>query len=358
MAKKSSRFARLLFWKKNSPKKKTEQSDTEGTPRITSDTVAEHREEVLRGARRFIYPLQQSKHRTLILSGLIITVLVAGSVLFTGLLLYRYQSTSDFAYQVSKLIPFPVTKVNGQYVPYEDYLFELRYSLYYFRNYDQEGVDIDSSEGEELIKQLKLQALEKVKLDTIAQQLAEEQGIEVSDADVQRQIEVIRNQGGIGNSDQVLEDILRSSYDWEISDLERTIYLQLVRQSLPRVLDTETINEANKAQDELINGAEFGATAQKYTDDLLTKDNKGVIGLISRTNTDLPPEFIEAAFSLQPGEISELIESRFGLHIIKINKVDGDEREVAHILFRYFDIDQYLRDELEKVDVVDYITIE
>lgn len=357
MAKKSSRFSKLLFWKK-SKSKKTEQSDTEGTPRITSDTVAEHREQVLAGARRFIYPLQQSKHRTVILSGVIIAVLLGGSVLFTGLLLYRYQSTGDFAYQVSKLIPFPVTKVNGEYVEYEDYLFELRYSLFYFKNYDQEGVNIETSEGDELVKQLKLQALEKVKLDTIAQQLAKENGIEVTDEEVQRQIEFIRNQGGIGDSDQVLEDILKSSYDWEIADLEKTIYLQLVRQSLPRVLDTETISEAEKAQDELINGANFGETAKKYSDDQLTKDNNGVIGLISRTNTDLPPEFIEAAFSLEPGETSELVESRFGLHIIKINKVDGDQREVAHVLFRYFDIDQYLRDELSKVDVVDYITIE
>lgn len=339
-------------------KKKTEQSDSDGAPRITSDTVAEHREEVLAGARRFIYPLQQSKHKVVIISGLIVLALLLSSLGFSGLLLYRYQSTGNFAYQVSRLVPFPVTKVDGAYVSYQDYLFELRYSLFYFSNYDQEGVDINSSEGQQLVKELKSQALEKIKLDAIAKRLAAENNIKITEDDIQRQIENIRAQGGIGDSDQALEDILSSSYDWDIDDLRHTIRLQLIRQSLPRILDTATIEKADLANQRLAEGATFEDVARDFSDDLLTRENGGVIGLISRTNTDLPPEFIEAAFNLDPGETSELVESRFGLHVIRINKVEGDEREVAHILFSYFDIDQYLRDELEKVEVVDYITIE
>ena len=341
-----------------SDKKRTGKSDGDGAPRITSDTVAKHREEVLAGARRFIYPLQHSKHRVVIISTFIVLALLISSVGISGLLLYRYQSTGNFAYRVSQLVPFPISKVDGSYVSYEDYLFELRYSLFYFGNYDQEGVDINSTEGEQLVLELKNQALDKIKLDAIAKRLAEENAVVVTEADIERQIENIRAQGGIGGSDQALEDILGSSYDWDINDLRRTIRLQLIRQSLPRVLDTATIDKANLANQRLAEGTAFEDVARNFSDDLLTRENKGIIGLISRTNTDLPPEFIEAAFSLEPGETSELIESRFGLHIIRINKVDGDEREVAHILFSYFDIDQYLREELAKVEVIDYITVQ
>lgn len=35
----------------------------ENVPKITSETITEHREEVLSGARKYIYPLQHSKHR-------------------------------------------------------------------------------------------------------------------------------------------------------------------------------------------------------------------------------------------------------------------------------------------------------
>lgn len=346
------------FRKKSAKTKKVEQTDTQGAPRITSDTVAEHREEVLAGARRFIYPLQQSKYRVVIVSSIIVAVLFLTSLTFAGVLLYRQQSTGNFAYRISQIIPFPVTKIDGDFVSYEDYLFELRYSLFYFRNYDQEGVDINSTEGQQLVNQLKVQALEKVKLDATAKKLAKEQGVVISEQDIQKQIDVIRNQGGISQSDQVLEDILRSSYDWGIEDLERTIRSQLIRQSLPRILDTETIKKAESVLGQMAAGTSFEDLAGAHSEDLLTKENKGIIGLISRTNTDLPPEFIEAAFSLDAGETSQLVESRFGLHIIRINKVEGDEREVAHILFSYFDVEQFLKEELAKVDVVDYITIE
>ncbi len=350
-------ISKLPVVSKRVAKKKATQNDSEGTPRITSDTVAEHREEVLAGARRFIYPLQHSKHRVVIVSIVIVVGLLLGSIGFTGLLLYRYQSTSNFAYQVSQIVPFPVAKVDGRFISYEDYLFELRYSLFYFKNYDQEGVDIGSSEGQKLIGELKAQALEKVKLDALARQLASNQGITITEEEINRQIEVIRSQGGIGDSDEALEEILRSSYDWSIGDLRRTIRAQLTRQSLPSVLDRDTIEKAQAANKKLTDGAKFETIAKDYSDDVLTRENGGTIGLISRTNTDLPPEFIEAAFNLQPGETSELIESRFGLHIIRVKKVQGDQREVAHILFSYFDVDEFLRDELKKVESVDYIKV-
>jgi hypothetical protein len=324
-------------------------------PRITSDTVAEHREEILAGARRFIYPLQHSKHKVVVISSTIVALVIFGSLMLSSLMLYRYQSTNRFAYRISQIIPFPVTKVDGDWVPYENYLFELNYSLFYHENNDQEGVDINSSEGQLLVQQLKVKALEKVKLDAMAKKLADENGIKVTDEQIQKQIELIRNNGGIGDSDETFNEILRSSYNWNVDDLERTIRLQLTRQSLPRVLDTKTIETANFVEQRLADGGKFEDLVKKYSDDELTADKAGVIGLISKTDTLLPPEFIEAAFSLEEGQTSALVETRFGLHIIRVNKIEGDQREVAHILLRYFDVEQFLNDELSKVEVVDYI---
>ncbi len=358
-SKKKSRLPKkpkLLTSKKSKKAPKT--TDEEASPRITSDTVAEHREEILSGARRFIYPLQHTRKRVVVISTLIILFVFLGSVGFSALLLYRYQNTSNFAYRVSQIIPFPVASVDGDWVPYENYLFEMNYSLFYYETTVQEGVDIDSSEGEQVVRELKSQALEKVKLDAIAAKLAEENDIEITQEDVDRQIELIRNNGGVGDSDAAFNEILRSSYNWDINDLERSMRLQLTRQALPRVLDSETIAEANEVLAELDSGGDFGELAEEHSDDLLTRESNGVIGLISRTDTNLPPEFIEAAFSLDEGQTSGVVESRFGLHIIRINEIDGDAREVAHILFQYFDVDQFLRDELAKVEVSDYITIE
>ena len=46
-------------------------------PRITNDTVADHREDVLSSARKYIYPLQHSKHSIVRISlGLLIIVII------------------------------------------------------------------------------------------------------------------------------------------------------------------------------------------------------------------------------------------------------------------------------------------
>src|SRR2546423_961097 len=51
----------------------------QGVPRITNETVAEHREEVLSSARKYIYPLQHSKHRVVRIS---ISLFIAVIILF------------------------------------------------------------------------------------------------------------------------------------------------------------------------------------------------------------------------------------------------------------------------------------
>ena len=66
---------------------------TETPDRVTTDTVAEHRQEVLRSSRRFIYPLTHSKHKVAIISSTLFVVLVIAIFAFTALMLYRYQRT-------------------------------------------------------------------------------------------------------------------------------------------------------------------------------------------------------------------------------------------------------------------------
>ena len=48
----------------------------ETLPRITNETVTEHREEVLSTARKYIYPLQHSKHRVVLISTSILSAAV------------------------------------------------------------------------------------------------------------------------------------------------------------------------------------------------------------------------------------------------------------------------------------------
>lgn len=63
-------------------------------------------------------------------------------------------------------------------------------------------------------------------------------------------------------------------------------------------------------------GADFAALAREFSDDPGTKDRGGDLGIFSR-NTHTA-KFDEAAFALEPGRISNLVETEYGFHIIKV----------------------------------------
>jgi parvulin-like peptidyl-prolyl isomerase len=62
-------------------------------------------------------------------------------------------------------------------------------------------------------------------------------------------------------------------------------------------------------------GEDFGKMAQDSSDDPSAKANSGSLGRFTRQTMVKP--FADAAFALQPGQISDLVETPFGFHIIK-----------------------------------------
>jgi parvulin-like peptidyl-prolyl isomerase len=73
-------------------------------------------------------------------------------------------------------------------------------------------------------------------------------------------------------------------------------------------LATEVMNKAKKGDD-------FAALAKQYSDEPGAKDRAGALGSFTRTQMVKP--FADAAFAMKPGEISNLVETEFGFHVIK-----------------------------------------
>jgi len=73
------------------------------------------------------------------------------------------------------------------------------------------------------------------------------------------------------------------------------------------------------------NGEDFAALAREYSDDSATVQNGGDTGLFHRGQ--MVPAFEAVAFALKPGEISEPVETPFGVHILRL-----EERREARLL--------------------------
>ncbi|WP_156288795.1 peptidylprolyl isomerase [Oceanobacillus salinisoli] len=133
---------------------------------------------------------------------------------------------------------------------------------------------------------------------------------------------------------EVSEEEIQERYDRKNTEIDAQHIL---------VEDEETANEVKEKLDE---GEDFADLAAEYSTDGTAQDG-GNLGYFSAG--EMVAEFEDAAYSMEPGDISDPVQSQFGFHIIKVN----DVREKEESIGEYEDVKEELRRELvsEKVDM-------
>lgn len=95
--------------------------------------------------------------------------------------------------------------------------------------------------------------------------------------------------------------------------------------------------EITHLRKEIVAGADFANLAEVVSDDQVSAAQGGALGTFGRDRMVKP--FADAAFALEPGQVSEPVRTRFGWHLIKVDakeEIDGEEKVTAsHILLRY-----------------------
>ncbi len=115
----------------------------------------------------------------------------------------------------------------------------------------------------------------------------------------------------------------------EVSDEEVAEYFERYRSrfSIPEMIRikhilVKTEEEAKEIRERLNKGEEFEELAREKSTDTRTKERGGDLGFIDRRRHQrrFGPSFINAAFSLEKGEVSEPIRSPLGYHLIKLEE--------------------------------------
>lgn len=333
-------------------KKAEEREDT----RITNETMAAHREEILGSARKYIYPLQHSKHRLVVISTTIFLIAVVVFFSYCVVALYKFKSTSSFLYNVTQVIPLPIARIGNDFVSYENYLFEISHYTHYYKT--QQDLDFNSDAGKQQLAEFKKRALEKVINDAYIKELAAKNGVSVSEREVNDQIAILRSQNRLGASDKEFEAVLRDFWDWSTSDFKRSLRQQILAQKLVSKLDTGAHDRANVAHAALVSGKDFATLAREVSEEPASKVNGGEYGfLIDQTNRDISPVAVAAMFKLRPGEYSEPVDVGYGIEIVKNIELKDNKVRGAHIVFNFKDINEYLNDLKDQQKTRTYISL-
>lgn len=228
--------------------------------------------------------------------------------------------------------PAPLAaQVNGQYIFLAEY--ERRVAQYE-RALLEQGIDLNTDEGQAHLEEARHDVLEGLIDSALIEQGAMAMGISLSEEELESQVEADIAAGG---GQDAFEEWLQATTQ------TREDYKEMLRQSLlaQRVLDAVTADvgseaeqvharhimvgseeEAQQVLTMLQEGADFVALARERSLDLATKDNGGDLGWFPRGL--VAPELENAAFALQPGQVSGIVHLGEGYHVIQVV-----EREIA-----------------------------
>ena len=160
-------------------------------------------------------------------------------------------------------------------------------------------------------------------------------------------------------------DALRAKIVVPSADIERAYNNSIEQYSTPEqvrashiLIKTADKDEAAmkaKAEDVLKQakaGADFAALAKKYSEDVDSAKNGGDLDYFGKGK--MVPEFDQVVFAMEPGQISDLVKTQFGFHIIKlVDKKPATTRTLAEVRQQINDQLSYERAQAQAADLAE-----
>ncbi|MGB1657981.1 MAG: peptidylprolyl isomerase, partial [Longimicrobiales bacterium] len=152
-----------------------------------------------------------------------------------------------------------------------------------------------------------------------------------------RQIEQLFYQSRLRDAPpaEVTEDELLERFQEARGQLQQRPKLMTIRQVVIQPSATDAAVDSARARAEgllerITAGEDFAELAREFSGDPGSAALGGDLGWFRRGR--MVREFEEAAFSLADGQVSDVVQSDFGFHIIKVERMRPGERNARHIL--------------------------
>lgn len=335
-------------------------------PDIEVGEVAKKTEKVLSGKLKKFFPKRSAEAKVskkkikfklsfkdpkTIIYG-VVAVLVLFLVVM-GVGIYTFSWDDGFTKAVS-VVPYPAAIVNGRFILYRDYLEQLDV----IKNYDQsfKKVDFTTASGKAILAQAKKDTMERLVEDALVSNEAVGLKVSLSSKDLDSKFDdLVKSNGGTTS----FTSVLKQYYKLTPNEFKEEIYRPRILEQMlsDKYASDESVNAdaKQKAEDILAKikgGADFAATAKQYSQDT-SASNGGDLGFFGKGK--MVPEFEKAAFALKVGQVSDVVKTVYGYHIIKVTDINGDQIRASQILIKTKDFSTWLADAVKSAKKTIYI---
>lgn len=261
-----------------------------------------------------------------------------GVVIVSGFSCWNHDNY--LAKKVAAIMPLPAIVIdNTNFISLNNLNNDLQSvrSFYEKQDFSEDGIRIDFSteDGKKRLKIREKAIINRLIADRIIEKAAQEKGVFISDADVDQNVDrKIKEYGG----EERIKDNLKNLYGWNLDDFKKKVVKpSLYQDEIKKFIQGEYKQEEDKKQKEKIQeaqnklkaGEDFIVVAKNFSAGETAQEG-GELGWFSREQ--IIDELARETFALREGEVSNIIESELGYHLIKMEeKRTENETEMVRV---------------------------
>ncbi|MDY0235864.1 MAG: peptidylprolyl isomerase [Gudongella sp.] len=258
-------------------------------------------------------------------------------------------------------------QVNKEIITVEEYEREFEvYKNLYERQYGEDALSQEGINGETIAEELKDNIISKLITEALIEKESRDKNFQINEEQLQKSIDEYKE--SIGGEEKYLEFLANNSISEEYfrENMRETLLLEEHKENIMKDFDIKEdeaikyFNEnkegiveirashilfsneqdAKRVLEQLQNGEDFEELAKLESLDSVSAINGGDLGYFSRGSRI--PEFEERAFLLDIGEISEVLKTEVGYHIILVKDKKEDYKELKDKTINLIKEEKYL----------------
>lgn len=209
----------------------------------------------------------------------------------------------------------------------------------------KDGLEVTRTEVEDALDDWLADLIEAAGSETAFNAELERQGMTLQDfkADYRKDVEdqllvsrfMTQTFRHVAVEERRLKDFYDNKYD-SIPAIPELVGLShiIIVPRVPAEKEDQTLNRVDGILQMLNSGEPFEEVARRASEDMLTKEQGGLIGAIALE--DLQPRLAEIAADLEPGQVSDPARTPYGIEIVKLDAREGEAYTLRHIFIELY----------------------